>query len=199
MKRLFIAVPIREGTRTQIVRGIFSDPFIKKLPVRWTAYQNLHLTLQFLGDVEEKRIPELKKIMDTLSFPEKADDLMFTGLGTFPEKAAPKILWLGIADHKPLRRLQRELTDLLTRAGFEADRKAFKPHLTLGRVKNEAQIPAAALDRLRELIAGQQFSPSPIDRITLFESRLQPAGPVYSAVYEKGFRERSSGVHTNPE
>ena len=87
MKRLFIAVPIREGTRTQIVRGIFNDPSVKRLPVRWTAYQNLHLTLQFLGDVEEKRIPELKKIMDALSIPETADDLSFTGLGAFPDKA----------------------------------------------------------------------------------------------------------------
>ena len=184
MKRLFIAVPIREGTRTQIVRGIFNDPSVKRLPVRWTAYQNLHLTLQFLGDVEEKRIPELKKIMDALSIPETADDLSFTGLGAFPDKAAPKILWLGIREHQLLRQLQRGLTNSLLRAGFEADRKAFKPHLTLGRVKNEAQIPSAAMDQLSELIAGQQISPSPADRITLFESRLQPAGPIYTALYE---------------
>ena len=78
MKRLFIALPIADASRTAVYRGIISAPALRDLPVSRTGYANLHLTLQFLGDTDEKRVPELKKIIDALPAPESAQSIHFT-------------------------------------------------------------------------------------------------------------------------
>ena len=185
MKRLFIAVPIREQTRNEIVNGIFKDEAIRKLPVRWTAYQNLHLTLQFLGDTEEKRIPEIKRILDSLPRPASPVSLSFTTIGTFPNRDSARIIWLGMKKCDYLLNTQKTLTDLLNEKGFPVDRKRFKAHLTLGRVRDNAQITPEAFEHLEQLTQSAHISDSPIDKITLYESILRPGGPIYTAIFEK--------------
>lgn len=184
MKRLFIAIPIQEKTRNEIVKGFFADETVRKLPVRWTAVQNLHLTLQFLGDTEEKRIPALKQIMAQAAGAGVCGDLVFTKVGAFPDPASPRIIWLGIQRNEYLLKMQRELTQKLLESGFTADRKKFKAHLTLGRVRENAELPEGVLHHLEEIRNGILISNSPLDRVTLFESVLRSGGPIYSVVYE---------------
>ena len=185
MKRLFIAVPIQESVRNQIVKGISETELSKKMPVRWTPVQNLHLTLQFLGDVEEKRIPLLKQILDRIRIPETKEELVFTGIGTFPNRNSPRIIWLGIESNDYLQKMQRSLTGSLDEEGFETDHKRFKAHLTLGRVRDNALVSNEIMSGFETGWSRLQISSSALDSVTLFESRLRPGGPVYSAVYEK--------------
>ncbi|MBQ4512477.1 MAG: RNA 2',3'-cyclic phosphodiesterase [Anaerolineaceae bacterium] len=185
MKRLFIAVPIQEKSRNIIYNAVMVNPAAKRMPVRWTALQNLHLTMQFLGDVEEKRIPELKTILDELSISGAPGSLCFTGLGAFPDHDAPRILWMGIKENKNLRKIQYDLTSELSEKGFNADRKKFKPHLTLGRVRENVHFGAENYVYLEQLVSAAVVPDSPLDRITLFESVLRPGGPIYSVIYEK--------------
>lgn len=185
MKRLFIAVPIQEKSRNEIIKTVMTGSAAKRMPVRWTAIQNLHLTMQFLGDVEEKRIPELKAILDDLSVSGLPGSLCFTGLGAFPDHDAPRVLWLGIKENKNLRKLQYDLTSVLSEREFNADRKKFKPHLTLGRVRENVRFGAENYVYLEQLVSAAVVSDSPLDRITLFESVLRPGGPIYSVIYEK--------------
>lgn len=192
MKRLFIAVPIDEKVRMQIVRGILHDVTLQKMPVRWTTFENLHLTMQFLGDVEEKRIAALRGIIDALPLPERDEYLEFTAAGAFPNRNEPRILWLGIRENRFLQLIRREMTTALQRQGFEADRKPFRPHLTLGRVKNNAVLPDGALDYLIQAAEKNAAGRSPLDRVTLFESRLRQSGPIYSKCYERIFRQEYS-------
>ena len=186
MKRLFIAVPIKEQSRTEIIRGLLSNETVRRMPVRWTAIQNLHLTLQFLGDVEEKRIPVLKQIMNRCSIA-AAESLQFTNIGAFPNPSAPRIIWLGIKKSDSLEKLQRQLTLDLIRNDFAADQKKFKAHLTLGRVKDNCSFSAENLSYLEKLKALTEISDSALDRVTLFESQLRPGGPIYTVLYEKYF------------
>lgn len=187
MKRLFVAVPIIETVRKLVAGGILADERFRKMPVRWTSVQNLHLTLQFLGNVEEKRIPDLKKLMDELEISSGSRDLEFTSVGAFPNKTAPNILWLGIRDNTALKQVQRLLTNELLKYHFEVDKKPYRPHLTLGRVKNEQLLSADSMKFLCAAFDQAEIGNSPLDRITLFESLLRPAGPIYSSVYEKRF------------
>lgn len=187
MKRLFIAVPIQEKTRTEIVQGICADETSKKMPVRWTSVQNLHLTLQFLGDTDEKRIPILKQILNRLYSPDTKDALIFTNIGAFPEMSSPRVVWIGINTNETLRKIQKQLTTDLLRNGFAADRKKFIPHLTLGRVKENVPVPANLIGHLENLRGNINVSASSLDRVTLFESQLKPGGPIYTVVYEKKF------------
>ena len=185
MKRLFIAVPIQEKSRNEIINAVMSDPAAKRMPVRWTALQNLHLTLQFLGDVEEKRIPDLKTILYSISISGVPGSLCFSGFGAFPDHDAPRVLWLGLKENKNLRIIQRGLTSELSEKGFNADRKKFKPHLTLGRVRENVHFGTENYAYLEQLVSEAVISDSSLDQITLFESVLRPGGPIYSVIYEK--------------
>ncbi len=187
MKRLFIALPLQEITKNEIFHGMFSAEPIKNMPVRWTSLQNLHLTLQFLGDVDEKRIPVLKQIINRLGTSGIQDSLVFTNIGAFPSVSAPRVIWLGIKQNDLLRKMQKRLTFDLILNEFTADQKKFKPHLTLGRVKENANVSAGMISSLEGIRANLTITPSPLDRIILFESRLKPGGPEYSALYEKKF------------
>ena len=187
MKRLFIAVPIQEKTRNEIAQGIFADTRTKMLPVRWTNIQNLHLTLQFLGDTDEKRIPVLKQIVNRLGTSGIAEELTFTNIGAFPNPSNPRVIWIGGKENESLRKIQRQLTADLIRNGFSADQKKFKAHLTLGRVKENVPVPPDMMDYLEILRGNINVSASPLDRVTLFESQLKPGGPIYTVLYEKNF------------
>ena len=169
----------------EIVRVFYNDDQVKKLPVRWTAMQNLHLTLQFLGDTEEKRVSQIKGILDNILPPHHAEQLTLTGVGAFPNPSSPRIIWIGFDKNDYLMKMQQLLTHSLETAGFEVDRKRYRPHLTLGRVRENSVFPSNALQHLESITGKMNFASSPLDRVTLYESILRPGGPVYSAVYEK--------------
>ncbi len=185
MKRLFIAVPIGEKTRTEIVKGVLADESARRMPVRWTAYQNLHLTLQFLGDVEEKRIPLLKQILNRVPQHAADEQLLFTNIGAFPGMNAPRIIWLGIEKNQTLLNIQKKISDDLARNDFSFDKKPFKAHLTLGRVKEGCAVSADQMEKMREIVESAPVSSSSLERVTLFESQLRPGGPVYTGLYDK--------------
>lgn len=185
MKRLFIALPIAGASRSAIFRGIISAPALRDLPISHIGYANLHLTLQFLGDTDEKRIPGLKRIIDGLAAPETPQSICFTTAGCFPNRAEPRVLWLGIEENAYLQKVQRDLTQGLSEAGFDVDRKRFKAHLTLGRVRQGASFPTDGFAHLEKAVSAVTVPDSPIECLTLFESKLQPGGSVYTVLYER--------------
>ena len=184
MKRLFIALPIQESTRKQIT-GILTEESFRKLPVRWTSLQNLHLTLQFLGDVNEKRIPDLKQILNRIHVPGKPEPLHFTTVGSFPDSAHPRIIWLGIDRAESLIRIHQQITADLTRNGFEADRKPFKAHLTLGRIKEGCTTGNIIVSSVQKRFDTAAVDDSPMENVVLFESLLKPGSPIYTSVYTR--------------
>ena len=185
MKRLFIAIPIQDESKTKIVSGILSDEKIKHMPVRWSSYQNLHLTIQFLGDVDEKRIGDLKQILNRIRIPAEKEYLKFTEIGAFPGIKNPKIIYLGLFQSEFLMSIHRQIKNDIIRNGFSVDGKPFRPHLTLGRVREGSAAGPAEIAYIEEIFKKTSIDDSQIDRIILFESRLHPAGPVYSSLYEK--------------
>ncbi len=155
------------------------------MPVRWTAFQNLHLTVQFIGDVDEKRIPDMKQILNRIRKPEQCEVLKFTGISAFPAGGSPRIIYFGINSSDYLRKIHRLVTNDLIRNGFPADNKPFKAHLTLARVRDGNTVTEPQMAHLKELASTLTVEDSPLDRIILFESQLRPGGPVYTSLYEK--------------
>ncbi len=185
MKRLFIAIPIQDESRIQITRTFLLDEAAKHMPVRWTAIQNLHLTLQFLGDINESRIPDLKQILNRIVVKDHPIFLRFSDFGAFPNLKQPRILWLGIEKTDHLNMIHSHIIDDLERNGFEVDRKPFTAHLTLGRIREGQYVSPKEIDYLKEISKRQKINDSLWDRIILFESQLRPSGPVYIPIYEK--------------
>lgn len=185
MKRLFIAIPVSERSKEQIISGLLSNNYVKTLPVRWSKPQNLHLTLQFLGETEEKRISELRQIINRIQPPQCHEELLFSNIGAFPDTEAPKVVWLGINKNEYLLELQQYISDELIKNRFSFDRKKFRAHLTLGRVKGMAIFPSNAVERLNEIRSSINIDNSAMDKIILYESLLRPNGPIYNSIYEK--------------
>ena len=174
-KRLFIAVDIDDPAREEIGRiSAALRPRIEALTrISWVRPDRMHLTLHFFGSADA---PLEQRVRDAMARPirETAFDLAFAGLGFFPDRGSPRVLWLGIRDGlEPLRRIQRALGEQLE---VPPDRDGpFTPHLTLARLKD--RVPRTKAAKIADIpaVAG----PSRIDRVTLYESRLSPAGPTY--------------------
>lgn len=180
-KRLFIAVDIDDATRQQvggIAEGLRAalEPHTK---ASWVRPDRMHLTLHFLGAVDET--VEMR-VRDALADPirEAPFDVTFDGVGFFPERGSPRVLWLGIRDGlAPLRRLHAALASPvgldLSRALRERRAELFSPHLTLARFRD--RVPRGTIAEIARIPASA--GPSRIDRVTLYESRLSPVGPTY--------------------
>ena len=191
MKRVFVAVDVDEPTRDAI--GRISADLRQRLDAdgkaSWVRSDRMHLTLHFeahADDVMEQRL--LAALAEP--FAEAPFMLSFFGLGLFPPRGSPRVLWLAIRDGlDELRRVQQILSarivgrDVAGRAGVgrdfsRADR--FSPHLTLARFRHRV-----SRGQLREIVAIQASAgPCRIDRVTLYESRLSPAGPTYLRLAE---------------
>lgn len=187
-KRLFIAVDIDDATREQ-VGGIAArlrtalEPHTK---ASWVRPDRMHLTLHFLGAVEDAFE---QRVRHALAVPirEAPFEVTFDGVGWFPERGSPRVLWLGVRDGlEPLRRLHAALATLvgldttpvgldLSRARPKRTTEPYTPHLTLARFRDRvSRAKVAGMARI-PAVAG----PSRIDRVTLYESRLSPVGPTY--------------------
>ena len=191
MKRLFIAVDCDEPTRAavaQIVaalrdRAPFAAPVgMRRLRVTWVPADRWHLTVEFLGEVESDVAQRATAVLAE-PFPIAPFDLTFDGLGMFPESGPPRVLWLGILEG--LTDVKRLQVAVRKRVGGAADsRDGFNPHLTLARFRDRAR-----RSDLKE-IAGMKAVAGPcrIDHVTLYESRLSPSGPAYTALAKTPLR-----------
>jgi 2'-5' RNA ligase len=170
-KRLFFAVDIDDATREQIacISADLRAAIETYGRASWVRPDRMHLTLHFFGSadaiVEQRARAALASPIQESPF-----DVMFDGVGFFPERGSPRVLWLGLRDGlEPLRRVHKTVVGPL--AGVDA----FRPHLTLARLRD--RVPRAKFAQIAGIPASA--GPSRIDRVTLYESRLSPAGPTY--------------------
>ena len=143
--------------------------------VRWVRPEGVHLTLKFLGDVDEARAPEVVACVQQASGKVAPFTVRTSGLGGFPDRERARVVWVGIAgDLQPLALLQREIEGALAQIGFPEDRRKFFPHLTLGRVRRRpVSLPSGATESVQSV----NFR---VDRVTVMKSDLRPDGAVYT-------------------
>ena len=175
--RTFIAIDLYPFIQKSL--GEIQDHLQKSgADVKWVKTQNIHLTLKFLGDVPEEKIPSLTSTIQEslLNQPDFTFDL--TRLGAFPKVENPKIIWTGItAGKERIKEIVALLEDHLAAFGIEKEPRDFAPHVTLGRVRSSRNRLA-----LSKLIHGHTFSNSlnqPAKQIILFKSTLTSDGSVY--------------------
>ena len=119
-------MPLPENIKDQIgdLRGSVNG-------IRWQKPEQMHLTLKFIGEIEEKMVERLKKDLTLVD----ADPftMTFDGLGCFTRKGIPSVVWLGVEKSAELMSLKSEIERICSQAGIEKDDRDFKPHITLGR------------------------------------------------------------------
>ncbi|GAB4541999.1 MAG: RNA 2',3'-cyclic phosphodiesterase [Thermodesulfovibrionia bacterium] len=179
--RCFIAIDIDEGIKRSVselqneLKGCNAD-------LRWVKPENIHLTLKFLGDVEEKRIDKIKgKLIDACAR-YNAFTIEIKGMGLFPDKKRPRVLWVDVRDNNSLLGIQRDIEDAMASIGFEKEDRGFSPHLTIARFRSLKGIEAL-YDKI-QLHKDDSLGLMDVKTVSLMESKLKPSGPEYRRVAE---------------
>jgi 2'-5' RNA ligase len=179
--RLFIGVPI-PSPALEHASGHLRE--LQKLdwPVRWVRDEALHLTLKFFGEVTSDRVDPIEEMVQFATKGLRPMPMTLLGGGGFPSRQHPRVLRLEVDAGPDLELLQDRIERGGEEIGFPPEGRPFRPHLTLGRVREGHRLPPGAMDQLESLPHGAPFF---ADRIVLFESRLTNAGPTYSVRVEK--------------
>lgn len=161
--------------------------------VRWVAPENIHMTVRFLGETDEDRVPKLIALMNKIAPDFAAADVVIDRLGGFPNLNRPRVIWAGLVMDEHVERMAkmaRQVELAVRQLRFEPEKKGFKPHLTLARVKDPrgVQTLAAFMDSYR-------FNPLHVrlDRLVLFKSTLTPKGSIYERLHEVKLGEERLG------
>lgn len=145
--------------------------------MKWVRPSQIHLTLHFFGSVESKVLGQISERVLPIVRETKPLSFFLSGIGAFPDLRRPRVIWLGMGGEvKTLQSLQASLERALKKEGFECEKRAFKPHLTLGRVEEGIDLPN---------FQAFPFGPTQtkeIEEIILFQSHLTPAGATYEAI-----------------
>jgi 2'-5' RNA ligase len=178
-KRLFIAVDISDEARKRVREYIeVLKANARETRVSWTKPENLHLTLKFLGDVDQSRIVLLTTALEQIVKALSPIDLEISGTGVFPSTGKPKVLWIGVDDVSgDLAKAAQSIEEACDKLGFAREDRKFSPHLTIGRVREPSHARELAEQHLENGFASIQF---PVSEIVLYESKLSPAGSIYT-------------------
>jgi 2'-5' RNA ligase len=180
--RSFLAIEL-PGTIQKKIEEVQGDLKSSHADVRWVSPEKIHLTLKFLGNIEESRIESIIKSIEEPACTTPTVHLSVRGMGAFPHFKNPRVIWIGLVDgNKVLSSFQKRLDTSLEKIGFQAEDRPFQPHLTLGRAKSNRGRDEliGRMEKYRE----EEFGDFQVERVILFRSDLKPSGPIYTLLRE---------------
>ena len=178
--RIFLAIDINDEVRERV--GAAQDNLRScGGNIRWVSPRNIHVTLCFLGDVTDKLLAEACEAALRVASQHKPFEFDVRGVLCIPPAGRLRMLWVGVDDSGgAMDRLQGDLADALAGLGLPKEKRRFRPHLTLARVKFMKDA-----DRIRSAAAEQaeaDFGSVRADRVVVYSSKLGPQGPAYTSV-----------------
>ncbi|HMF56627.1 MAG TPA: RNA 2',3'-cyclic phosphodiesterase [Pyrinomonadaceae bacterium] len=179
--RVFCAVPLTEEVRESAARHMeslrASLPYVR---ASWERPEKMHITLKFLGEIEESRVEALSRAAERAAHEAESFTLSISGAGAFPARGNPRVLWLGIKDETGgLYGLQRALETETEREGFRREQRPFHPHLTIARLRQpEGAREVATLHQ----DTGFETLSCPVSELLVIRSELGPKGSRYTEI-----------------
>jgi 2'-5' RNA ligase len=173
--RLFIGIPLPEQARAETAAAL------RRLkgfdwPVRWVSDEGLHVTLKFFGEVTTDRVDAIVEMLDFATKDMTPIALSLANAAVFPSAERPRVIHLAVDAEPSLELLQDRIERGSDPLGFPPEGRPFRPHLTLGRVREGQRLPAGWQSELERIPAGSAFL---VDRVVLFESEIGTEGPSY--------------------
>ncbi len=187
--RCFIAIELSREI-TDILSQIQDELKKTVSGVKWVRAEDIHLTLKFLGNIEEKAVEEIKEILNQIAAQTKPFKLKLSSAGAFPNPDRPRVIWIGMdEENKQGSFLANLIEEKLVSLGIEKESRAFHPHLTLARVKFLKDKSS-----VRNAFASLKVSPVEMTatKVTLFQSTLTREGAIYTALHEAEFTKNIS-------
>ena len=169
--RLFVAIEI-----VPEIRGRIADFIARVKPMlvdaRWVRPEGLHITLKFLGNVKDERNKSIEQALRTVQAPSLL--LSISSIGLFPNPKSPRVLWTGIEGGPELGTLAQRVDEAVAPLGFEREKRAFNPHVTLARFKDHrGKVNVSAIEQK------PSFGTMTATQFHLYESKLSPQGSRY--------------------
>lgn len=182
--RSFIAIELSDEARTALAKlQNRLKTIVPTQTVRWTAPENIHLTLHFLGNIEASQVDPVKQLLHLSGAASPSFTLSLSGLGCFPNTRRPRIVWTGVLGQtEALVKLYHDLRERLLVIDYSPEARPYSPHLTIGRVRDGLTAQqltqlGQALERERDKV--DELAELQVVEIALMQSDLRPTGPVY--------------------
>lgn len=188
LMRTFIAIELPKEIK-QAITALQDDLRLVQADVSWTKPENIHLTLKFLGEIEERLVSQVAQACIETAEKFTSFTLSINSAGAFPNTRQPRVLWVGLSEGvEAAQRVQAHLDERLAAIGFEREARAFHPHLTIGRIKS--------LKGTQALMArADDYQLPPLSfiarEIVLIHSQLHPAGARYTPLAKARFNAQS--------
>jgi 2'-5' RNA ligase len=179
--RIFCAFELPESLRLRLAKHATTvREAVPEAAASWSRPENIHLTVKFFGNVDEAKVPLISAALQRAVREFGPIEIQVGKAGVFPRPSRPQVLWIGIEDPSGgLSRLHARLEDECGREGFPKEERAFRPHLTIARIRKPGNASRLADTHLR-----MEFAPVEItlSELVLFRSELSPKGSKYTAI-----------------
>lgn len=189
--RSFIAIPLTEQIHQHLAdfcrqQGLDNRIYGLK-PVKPA---NIHLTLKFLGEIDQSRVAKLSTALDQVAARLTPFSISINGIGAFPAwHRNPRVIWVSASPAEPLREVFFRVENATVGLDFPPEAKEFSPHLTLARIGTHSDQLNGLVKKLAQLTPEPGFGEMMVTRLVLFRSVLLPQGPVYTALSNHLFSE----------
>jgi 2'-5' RNA ligase len=183
VRRTFIALDVsaaaREACRDHIERLRRMFPNVR---VGWELPEKLHMTVKFLGDTDDAAVRRLQEKIDAVAKDTSPFWLRLSKTGVFPSPSRPRIIWIGLEDATgSTEAIHAAIESACAELGYEIDNRTFRPHVTIGRVREPVRAGALAEKHLQTQVEPVDFE---VTDLVLYESKLQPTGSVYFPLFK---------------
>ncbi|HID94294.1 MAG TPA: RNA 2',3'-cyclic phosphodiesterase [bacterium (Candidatus Stahlbacteria)] len=178
--RTFVAIKIPKEIRDELTKleDDLREGVLREAPIKWVEPQNIHLTLKFIGEVDEKKLEAIKTGLKRVLREFSPFRVSFSGVGGFPNLRRPKVIWVGVEEGKQtVISLATKIEDELERYGIPKEKREKSPHITIGRVKRPIVLDSKIEEELK--FYAESFK---VAEIFLIKSELTPKGPIYTDI-----------------
>jgi len=178
--RLFIALPVSKKIKYRI-ESLQKElnAVLKESNIRWISPENMHITLVFLGNVENNEVTKIIKAVEDAAFYSESFEVEVKGVGVFPKLRRPRVIWIGCVDDKDqILYLKKAIDNELNKLGYIKEKRKFNAHITIGRIKQ------ANYKEVENVLNNTEeaFGKMEISEVRLIESFLSPAGAKYNVI-----------------
>lgn len=182
--RCFVAIDIDDALRERITSAT-QKLRLSSRGIKWVEPRLLHITLKFLGEVEDNRVSAADRALAETAASHDPFTLCFCGCGVFPGMKDPRVLWIGLKPAAELAAVFSEIEERFGLIGFGREKRRFSPHLTIGRVRENDGDMMDLTEFLR--MKDEHFGDVRVHEILLMKSVLKPSGPEYSRIFSHPF------------
>lgn len=201
MIRAFIAVELPEAVRLELGRlqsscqatlgERWSGPGASN-PIQWVKPESLHVTVKFLGSISEAQVSDIEEVLLEIGHRHQSFSLTLEGLGVFPNRQAPRVLWVGGSGSLTcLEAIVKEVDDRIMALGIPRESRAFHPHLTLARIKQSHRLFGTSLAETGLLARSAIVGTFQVSSLSLMKSVLHPSGPTYTTLCSRRLQDVS--------